>query len=53
MLGRDSDDRRQVFDIEHIQSGRRTRIENLSEAQPWMETISAENREVEAEEEIF
>ena len=36
-------DRAQVFDIEHVQSGRRTRVQDLSEARAWIESLSGEN----------
>ena len=36
-------DRAQVFDIEHVQSGRRTRVRDLSEARAWIESLSGEN----------
>jgi hypothetical protein len=42
-------DAQQIFDIEHIQTGRRTRHENLTEAQAWIEAVSQENREGERE----
>ena len=45
LLGADAEDQRHVFDIEHLQSGRRKRIENLSEAQSWIETVTSEQRE--------
>jgi len=32
----------QVFDIEHVQSGRRTRVRQLDDAKTWIESISAE-----------
>ena len=32
----------QVFDIEHVQSGRRTRVGQLSDAAAWMESITTE-----------
>jgi hypothetical protein len=32
-----------VFDIEHIQTGRRTRLTTLIEAQPWIEAVSLES----------
>lgn len=41
----DSADRRQVFDIEHVHSGRRTRLGSLNEAQTWIEAVSKEARE--------
>jgi uncharacterized protein YbaP (TraB family) len=43
----DSNEQQQIFDIEHIQSGRRMRLESLSEALPWIEAVSLENREIE------
>jgi hypothetical protein len=36
-------DRAQVFDIEHVQSGRRTRVGDLSDARAWIESLSGEN----------
>jgi len=41
----------QVFDIEHIQSGRRTRLASLSEAQIWVDAISLESRKEQPEDE--
>jgi hypothetical protein len=35
-------DRAQVFDIEHVQSGRRTRVKDLSEARTWIESLTGE-----------
>src|SRR5439155_22574091 len=46
LLDSDSDHRRQVFDIEHVHSGRRTRFESLNEAQTWIEAVSMEAREL-------
>jgi hypothetical protein len=34
--------RTQVFDIEHVQSGRRTRVRQLEEANTWINSISNE-----------
>ena len=45
LLESSSDNRRQVFDIEHIHSGRRTRLGSLNEAQIWIEAVSMEARE--------
>ena len=42
LLDGDSDNRRQVFDVEHVHSGRRTRFESLNEAQTWIEGVSLE-----------
>jgi hypothetical protein len=44
LLGNDSDEHGQVFDIEHVQSGRRTQLTKLSEAEPWMEAIAKEKQ---------
>jgi hypothetical protein len=41
LLGNDSDERSQVFDIEHVESGRRT---SLRDAEPWIEAITGENQ---------
>jgi len=38
-------DRAQVFDIEHVQSGRRTRVQDLSDARAWIESLSRERAE--------
>jgi hypothetical protein len=46
VLDRDSADRRQVFDIEHVHSGRRTRLGSLDEAQTWIEAVSMESSEL-------
>lgn len=45
LLDSSSVDRRQVFDIEHVHSGRRTRLSSLNDAQRWIETVSMEARE--------
>jgi len=37
-------DRAQVFDIEHVRSGRRTRVQDLNDARAWIETLSSEKR---------
>lgn len=42
LIGNDSDERSQVFDIEHVQSGRRTRVSRLDEAQLWCESVSTQ-----------
>jgi hypothetical protein len=53
LLEGDSDDRRQVFDIEHVHSGRRTRLGSLNEAQTWIEAVSMEARELRDEADSF
>ena len=40
---------RQVFDVEHVQSGRRTRLGSLNEAQTWIEAVSMGARELKDE----
>ena len=35
----------QVFDIEHVQSGRRTRVQDLGEAEKWIAAVSKESNE--------
>ena len=42
-------DGQQIFDIEHIQTGRRMRLASLTEALPWIQAVSLESRETEVE----
>ena len=49
----DSADRRQVFDIEHVHSGRRTRLGSLNEVQTWIEAVSREAHELRDEADSF
>ena len=43
LLADNKDSRAHVFDIEHIQSGRRTRVSNLAQAQAWLEAVTAQS----------
>ena len=38
----EGNDRSQVFDIEHVQSGRRTRVQDLNDARAWIESLTSE-----------
>jgi len=42
-------DRPQVFDIEHVQSGRRTRVRQFDEAKTWIQSISSETESRDSE----
>lgn len=52
-LHRGDADGQQIFDIEHIQTGRRMRLQSLTEAVPWIEAVSQEGRETEEETETL
>jgi hypothetical protein len=42
-----SGEQRQVLDLQHIQTGRRTRVSTLVEAQKWLELVSRQDSLVE------
>ncbi|HEX6731456.1 MAG TPA: hypothetical protein VF074_15635 [Pyrinomonadaceae bacterium] len=44
LLGNKPGAEEQIFDIEHIQTGRRTRVSSLDKAQGWLEAVSVESR---------